>query len=403
RQWANFVYTAEGSPARITVPAVAGEYVVKYFAREGRVPLAEAPVSVSLPEVSVTAPAEAVAGAVIEVEWTGPDYKDDYIGIGPVDAGGARQWANFVYTAEGSPARITVPAVAGEYVVKYFAREGRVPLAEAPVSVSLPEVSVTAPAEAVAGTTVEVVWTGPNYKDDYIGIGLADAGGARQWVNWVATSAGSPAELVIPAVAGDYVIKYFARQGRVPLAETPIAVTPPEASVSAPSIAVAGTTIEVDWIGPNYKDDYLGIGLVDAGGARQWVNWTRASDGTPAKLLTPPMPGDYVIKYFARQGRIPLAEAAISLTPIEAEIIAPATAEAGSTIEVGWSGPNYKDDYIGIGLLDAKGARQWQSYSRTSSGNPVTLKLPEDPGDYVLQYFVAQGRTPVAQVPLTLE
>ncbi len=403
KQWMNYALTRDGSPAKVTVPAVAGDYVVTYFAREGRTPLAETAVSVSLPEVTVSAPAEAIAGSILEIEWTGPGYDGDYIGIGPVGASGAKQWMNYTLTREGSPAKVTVPAVAGDYVVTYFAREGRTPLAETAVSVSLPEVSVSAPAEAIAGSTIGVEWAGPNYDGDYLGIGPAGANGAKQWLNYVGTKEGSPASLTVPVVAGDYVIKYFAREGRTPLAETTIAVTLPQTSVSAPQSAVMGSTIEVTWTGPDYDGDYIGIGLVGSNGAKQWLNYASTSDGSPMALVVPPAAGDYVVKYFAGQGRVPLAETLIAVDPVEARLIAPASAAPGSTIDIGWSGPDYEGDYIGIGPAGAGGAQQWRVYSGTSKGNPVTITLPDDTGDYVIKYFMGQGRTAIAETPLAIE
>ncbi|MCI5112068.1 MAG: VWA domain-containing protein, partial [Marivita sp.] len=59
-----------------------------------------------------------------------------------------------------------------------------------------------------------------------------------------------------------------------------------------------------------------------------------------------------------------------------ARLIAPAEAVAGSTIQVGWDGPNEKDDYIGIGAADAEGGNQWQNYTYTREGNPLELLVP---------------------------
>jgi Ca-activated chloride channel family protein len=402
-QWENWVYTREGSPATLTIPAEPGDYVVTYFMRQGRTPLASVALTATALTARIIAPTEAPVGSSIEVGWTGPDYDDDYIGIGRADAAGAKQWENWTYTRDGNPAELLMPSTPGEYLITYFQRQDRMPLASAPITLKPVEAGVTAPGEAIAGSTIKIEWTGPDYNDDYVGIGKTDAEGASRWENWVYTRTGSPTELTMPTEPGDYVITYFQRQDRTPLASVPIKLKPVAATLDARSEAPMGSSIEVTWTGPDYKDDYIGIGPVDASGAKRWENWTYTRGGSPAKLLLPATPGDYVIRYFVRQDRQAIAEIPITLTPVEANLIAPDSAAPGSTLEVGWTGPGYHDDYLGLGLADATGPRQWESWVYTRNGNPATITVPETPGEYVLQYFVRQNRSSIAQTSITVE
>lgn len=164
-----------------------------------------------------------------------------------------------------------------------------------------------------------------------------------------------------------------------------------------------GSTIEVTWTGPDYRDDYIGIGLVDAEGGAQWENWTYTRDGSPTKLLVPATPGEYLIRYFVRQDRSAIAEIPLTVTPVTATLTAPETATAGSTIQIGWTGPDYKEDYIGVGLVGASGGAQWQSWAYTRDGSPVTITLPDTPGDYVVQYFIRQDRDGITSLPIKVE
>ena len=70
---------------------------------------------------------------------------------------------------------------------------------------------------------------------------------------------------------------------------------------------------------------------------------------------------------------------------------------------MGWTGPDYHEDYIGIGPVGATGGAQWQSWAYTRDGNPATLTVPDTPGEYVVQYFMRQDRTGIAEVPLKVE
>ncbi|MEX3015072.1 VWA domain-containing protein [Gymnodinialimonas hymeniacidonis] len=392
-----------GNPVRLNYPTEPGTYELRYVQAQGRQVLARMTVVVEESEASITAPATAEVGSTIEVAWTGPNQPRDFIGIGLEGATGAGRWDNYVRTDEGNPVRLLVPSAPGTYSIQYILDQDRVTLASATITVTPAEASITAPTSAVAGSTIEVAWTGPNQPRDFIGIGLEGATGGARWNNYVRTDEGNPVQLLVPSTPGTYAIQYFLDQDRVSLASATITVTPAEATITAPATAVAGSTIELGWTGPNYPRDFVGIGLAGATGGGQWQNYTRTSDGNPMNLLVPPNPGSYVIRYFMDQDRLALAEVPLEVTPAEATLTAPATAAAGSTIEVGWTGPNYPRDFIGIGLAGATGGGQWQSYARTSDGTPLSLTLPEAPGSYVIRYFIDQDRVVIAEVPITLQ
>ena len=99
------------------------------------------------PEIGITAPATAVAGSMIEVAWTGPDYDDDYIGIGRLGEG---RWDNFTYTREGNPLMLEMPPEAGEYEISYFLSQDRTQMAVVPITVTDPDYGITAPASVSA-------------------------------------------------------------------------------------------------------------------------------------------------------------------------------------------------------------------------------------------------------------
>jgi Ca-activated chloride channel family protein len=164
---------------------------------------------------------------------------------------------------------------------------------------------------------------------------------------------------------------------------------------------MAGSTIEVGWTGPGYDGDYIGVGRVGAEGGQRWEHYTYTDRGNPVRLGLPSAPGDYVIRYFVQQDETVLAEVPISLTAAAATLTAPAAAAAGSTIEVGWTGPGNDGDYIGIGRADGSD-NGWVAYAYTRDGNPARLTLPETPGAYVLRYFLGVDDSAIVTVPITL-
>ena len=401
-QWENWTRTSEGNPLRLVVPTEPGTYEVQYFLNQDRVSLTSARIEVTAVEATLTAPSTATAGSLIEIGWTGPNYDRDYIGIGRVGADGSGAWENWTRTSEGNPLQLLVPVQPGEYTISYFLNQDRSVIASVPITVTEVSASITAPQSVIAGSTIEVGWTGPNNEGDYIGIGRVGASGSDTWENWVYTNDGNPSSLVVPVTPGEYVISYFLRQDREIIASSPITVTAVEVSLTAPTSAVAGSTIEVGWTGPNYDSDFIGIGRVGATGGDRWENYSYTRDGNPAQLLVPTTPGEYVIEYFLNQDRTSIATVPISVTSVDATITAPATAAAGSTIEVGWTGPNYDSDFIAIGLVGATGGARWTEYTYTREGSPLTIDVPETPGSYVIQYFLQQDRTVIASVPLSV-
>lgn len=402
-RWKNFAYTQDGNPVSLLVPPVEGQYVIRYFTGGDLKDLGSAELTATPVEVAVIAPAEAEAGSTISVGWDGPDYASDYIGIGKADATGADQWQNYAYTETGNPSNLLVPAEPGDYVIRYFAAQDQTELASADIKVVDVQATVTAPSEAAAGATISVEWTGPDYERDYIGIGKADATGSDQWQNYAYTETGSPLNLIVPTEPGAYVIRYFQAQDQTALFSTEITVNEVVATIDAPAEAVAGSTIDVGWTGPDYPDDFLGIGKAGETGSTQWENYTYTRDGSPAQVMVPTEPGDYLIKYFVAQGFVPLKSVPITVTAAKAQLIAEPSAPAGSELVVAWDGPDYAQDYIGVGKVDATGSQQWQTYAYTSDGNPVTITLPDEAGEYVIRYFLAQDQKPIASLPLAIE
>ncbi|MEL7115312.1 MAG: hypothetical protein AAGP08_06925, partial [Pseudomonadota bacterium] len=220
----NFTYTREGSPLMLQMPVEPGDYIIAYYLDQDRTKLAEATITLTAPEVSVTAPATAEAGSMIEVGWVGPNYTNDYIGVGAVGATGNKRWQNFTYTREGSPLMLRMPIGTGEYVISYFLDQDRTKMAETTITLTLPEVSIIAPSSAAAGSQVEIGWTGPGYANDYIGIGAPGATGNKRWEKFKYTREGSPLMLQMPDTPGAYVIQYYADQDRTPLGD-PVEIT----------------------------------------------------------------------------------------------------------------------------------------------------------------------------------
>ena len=397
--YVNYTYAKDGAPLKLIMPPEPGSYQVRYIRNDGQEILATSDLQVTPVDATLTAPGTATAGATVVVAWTGPDYDFDYISVATPDAPGGN-YVNYTYARDGAPLKLIMPPEPGAYVIRYVMNQGATVLAEQPVEIGAAGATLSAPAEAVAGSTILVDWTGPDEDRDYISVAIPDAPGGN-YVNYTYTKDGAPLELVMPPEPGAYVIRYVMNQGGTVLSEQPVTVSAATATLEAPAEAVAGSTILVDWTGPDEDRDYISVAIPDAPGGN-YVNYTYANEGAPLKLIMPPDPGAYVIRYVMNQGGTVLASAKVAVSEATADITAPATSEPGAGLIVEWTGPDYDRDYIAIAEPDGRGS-DYISYVYANDGSPTRIEAPDTPGDYEIRYIMNQGGRILATTPLRVD
>ena len=397
--YVNYTYAKDGAPLKLIMPPEPGSYQVRYIRNDGQEILATSDLQVTPVDATLTAPGAATAGATVVVAWTGPDYDRDYISVAAPDAPGGN-YVNYTYARDGAPLKLIMPAEPGAYVIRYIMNQGATVLAEQPVEIGAAGATLSAPAEAVAGSTILVDWTGPDEDRDYISVAIPDAPGGN-YVNYTYAKDGAPLELVMPPEPGAYVIRYVMNQGGTVLSEQPVTVSAAIATLEAPAEAVAGATILVDWTGPDEDRDYISVATPDAPGGN-YVNYTYANEGAPLKLIMPPEPGAYVIRYVMNQGGTVLASTEVAISEATAAITAPATSEPGAGLIVEWTGPAYDRDYIAIAEPDGRGS-DYISYVYANEGSPTRIAAPDTPGDYEIRYIMNQGGRILATTPLRVD
>jgi Ca-activated chloride channel family protein len=310
--YADYRTTDGGATLGLTAPMEAGAYEVRYVTARSKTVLARAPVTVEAAAASLDAAAEVKLGAPFPVAWTGPKNEGDYITIvekgAPDEASG-----NYVDVKSGSPLTLTAPPEAGDAELRYVSGQGRKVLARRALRVVLPEVSLSAPAEAVAGATVDVAWTGPNNAGDYITVvaaGTADG----QYGNYTTTAAGSPLKLLMPIMEGAAELRYMTGQGGRVLARRPIGIVAAKVTLDVPARCAPGTAVSIAWTGPNHPGDYITIvakGTADG----QYGAYTNTSVGSPLTVNAPKEAGDAEVRYMTGQGGKVLARAPITVAP----------------------------------------------------------------------------------------
>lgn len=220
----SYAYTARGNPITLNAPDQAGEYELRYFLAVGNEVVGRKRITVGSVSASVTAPEQVRAGATFDVKWQGPNNARDFITI--VKAGTpSKRYEHYEYTSKGSPLKLRAPDAAGEYEVRYLTAQTYATLASTKVTVSANSASVQAQAEAIAGTSFAVKWTGPNNERDYITIVPK---GAREGAsgNYTYTAKGNPLKVIAPVEPGDYELRYSTAQSHTTLARQSMRITP---------------------------------------------------------------------------------------------------------------------------------------------------------------------------------
>ena len=167
-----------------------------------------------------------------------------------------------------------------------------------------------------------------------------------------------------------------------------------QATISAPKSAQIGQTISVEWTGPTQAGFIIEvISGTDPQADAQWLSRENVTE-SPLDLRMPGQPGPYIIRYTYRgtEGTEVLASTPITLESSSATLNAPRNADAGSTIEVEWTGPDQSRDVIDVVLISADGQERGRvAFHATKNGSPAILRLPNTPGLYRIRYILRSG------------
>ncbi|MCG7575114.1 VWA domain-containing protein [Phaeobacter sp. CNT1-3] len=259
-------------------------------------------------EIAIDAQEQANIGEFIPVSWSGYDTGTNGYELNVRNKHGRK--INGTVLSGPAPQDLEMPAIPGSYEIALQRIAGQVLLATKPINIVDVPVTLSPPEVILAGSTIEVAWTGPGYRTDRIGIGQS---GKRPKKTVMLNHKPSPAVLDIPTQVGDYVITYALSQDQTVLAEVPVTVTLPQATLSAPAVGTAGTTITVDFTGPDNRNDFIGIVPAGDTGKSKWRHTYRLRKGGPAKLILPDEPGVYDIHYFLSGDNLRIATTQITI------------------------------------------------------------------------------------------
>lgn len=339
-------------------------------------------------EATLTFAPSVLAGADVSIQWTGPANKEDYLTIVKPDAPPAA-YDNYTLTERGNPTTLTSPVEAGRYEIRYVTGQTKTVLARSPIEVTAAMATLEAPASALLGAPIPVEWMGPNHKGDYITIVPAGTPDGRSG-NYAFTERGSPLEVKAPPEEGAAELRYQTGQDNKVLARRPIVITKPKITLEAPAEIVEGGEVSITWSGPSNRGDYITVVPKNFPDGRAGSN-NDVSRGSPLRVQAPMGAGAGEIRYMTAQGARVIARRDIAFLPARVTLQASESAEAGAIVEVIWTGPNNRGDYLTIVPAGAPEG-QVERYANTESGSPAKIALPREKGPAEIRYISGQNR-----------
>jgi Ca-activated chloride channel family protein len=354
-------------------------------------------VALEFPVNATVAPEPAnagVAGSDIKVKWTGPNRRGDFIAIAKKDASPGETDA-YEYVSIANPANIRLPVAPGTYEIRYVLGSPYRTLAKIDYQVTPASATLSAADTAVAGGEVEIAFTGPGGSNDYVTVTKPDRPD-NEYGDYAYAKAGSPAKIKMPLEAGAYELR-FVQTGSKVLARRPIAVSAAEASISGPATAIAGESVKIAFTGPGGSNDYVTVTKPNASD-NEYLDYAYAKQGSPQEIRMPLDAGPYELRFVQGGGKV-IARQTINVAAASATLSAPASAKAGATVAVAFTGPPAgSGDYITVTEVGAPDSK-YMDYAYSNVGSPAQIKMPTTPGDYELR-FIHGNKNVLARRPI---
>jgi Ca-activated chloride channel family protein len=330
------------------------------------------------------------ATGALEVGWTGPNGKDDYIVFARVN-GEALETRHYAYVRDGNPVKVRAPGEPGDYELRYVWGAAEAVLARMKITVTPVTAVLDAPANGTAGAEIAVTFSGPNAEEDWVGLATpgSDASSYESGA-WRYASNGSSVRLRLPVEPGAYEVRYVSGLDPKVLARKVITVEAASASVTAPARGMAGTSITVGFRGEGADDTFIGVVQKGAGPSAYIGGAYERPQGNEVTLRLPAEPGPYEVRFVleAHGTYKVLASTPITVEPATASLTAPDRVKRETDIEIGFTGPKGEGDYVTIVAPKAAADAYTDFAYTTPDTSTVSIKAPDEPGAYEVRYVM---------------
>ncbi len=170
--------------------------------------------------------------------------------------------------------------------------------------------------------------------------------------------------------------------------------------IEAPTQVVVGGMVEIRWQGEITDRDFISIDEVGALESK-YGNYIYPGRGMPGKLRAPELPGRYLVRYHSEGKGYPVrGSSPLEVLDATATFEGPLMADSGAQLEIHWTGPAHERDFISIDPVGS-GDTKYGKYAYAKKG-PVTIRVPEEPGKYLVRYHLGSSYRVIGQSGLTV-
>ncbi|WP_371225486.1 vWA domain-containing protein [Roseovarius sp. 2305UL8-3] len=315
--YGNYQLVRDKSEITLKAQADPGMYELRYILREGGKTLATQMIEVAEPEVTVSGPETALAGAVVRLSWTGAVAENDYIAIVPAGADEGT-YGTYQMVRDKTEHDLVMPGDTGLYEIRYILREGAKTLASQMIEATEPSVTLTAPEQVRIGDELSVGWSDAVNALDYIN--LAPMGSDDEsFATYKQVRDKGSTKLNVPETEGMYELRYMLKANNRVIARKTIEVLGADAalntgaSLSAPETGVAGSVIEVGFaVDADSADQRITLAKADQA-IFTWVTAVKVKDAGPVQITLPDAPGVYELRYLDLSNQAVLARQTITV------------------------------------------------------------------------------------------
>ena len=391
-----YVQNKKNNEATMRMPSQEGEYILRYYNQSDQSVMAERPIKLVAEKITIEAPDEIGTGTELDLTWDAPKSAQAVINLQLAEEKpnyNSRPYF-YVQNKKNNEATMRMPSQEGDYVLRYYNQSDQSMMAEQPIRLVAETIVIDAPNEASAGTVIDLTWDAPKSAQAVINLQLA---GEKPNFNsrpyfYVQNKKDGTANMRMPSVEGDYVLRYYNQSDRKVMAESEISIKSVSVKIDAPEEAVAGTVIDLSWEAPKGLDSLINIHPADEKpnyNARPYI-YTKKKDSDVLRM--PSVAGDYILRWFNRNDRKIMHERPIKITEATIVINAPEEATAGTEIELNWEAPKDLDSFINIHPADKNPNYNAKPYVYTKKKDSAFLRMPSISGEYTLRWFNRNDR-----------
>ncbi|WP_305984934.1 VWA domain-containing protein [Roseibium sp. MMSF_3544] len=388
----SYTFVNSGNPLMVRAPSKPGVYELRYINGSDRQIMGSRKLVVGDGGISLNALDTVKAGETLEVAWTGPGIKVDWIDIAPPGLPNGNGYLSYTFVNSGNPLTVRAPSAPGTYEIRYINGSDRQIMGTKTLVVGDGGISLNALDTVQAGETVEVAWEGPGHKSDWIDIAPPDLPNGNGYLSYTFVNAGNPLTVRAPSAPGTYELRYINGSDRQIMGTKTLVVGEGGLSLNALDTVKAGETVEIAWEGPGNKSDWIDIAPQGLPNGNGYLSYTFVNAGNPLTVRAPSEPGTYDIRYINGSDRQIMATRQLVVGDGGIKLNALDAVKAGETLEVAWEGPGNKSDWIDIAPPDLPNGNGYLSYTFVNRGNPLTVRAPSAPGTYELRYINGSDR-----------